>query len=107
LDLGDTTQPQPTTVEQVSTATQTEATTTDPTAISIDDAVEEVVVTDAILQDKITRRNAALIEKIGSEAPKKIKALIATYAGGPSPKTARDIPADKRAAFLLELEQVS
>lgn len=59
-----------------------------------------VPVTDAVLMEKIMQKNAALMK------PAAIRALVATYAG-PAPKTARDVPAEKRPAFLLELEALS
>ena len=77
----------------------------DPAAIDLMEAEEVVTITDLVLQDKITRKNGSMIEKGVTEAPRRIKKLIAIYAGGPAPKTARDIPADKRAAFLLELDK--
>ena len=77
----------------------------DPAAIDLMEAEEVVTITDLVLQDKITRKNGNMIEKGVTEAPRRIKKLIAIYAGGPAPKTARDIPVEKRAAFLLELDK--
>ena len=77
----------------------------DPAAIDLMEAEEVVTITDLVLQDKITRKNGNMIEKGVTEAPRRIKKLIAIYAGGPAPKTARDIPVEKRAAYLLELDK--
>ncbi len=65
------------------------------------DSVPEV--TDKMLTDAITRKNAALQKTIGTESPKKIRAMIAKYAG-PVPKQSRDIPMAVRQKFLGELE---
>ena len=68
------------------------------------DSVPEI--NDKTLTDAITRKNAALQKTIGAESPKKIRALIAKYAG-PSPKQSRDIPTSKRQDFIKELEALA
>lgn len=82
----------------------------DPASVSDDDAIlgtESVPeVTDKQLTDAITRRNGALQQKIGAEAPKKLRALIAKFAG-PVPKQSRDIPQKVRQTFLAELDALS
>ena len=78
----------------------------DPTALDPTVAAKAEPVTDAVLLDRVTKHNAALIAKGVDTPAQKIKKLISDYAG-PAPKTARDIPAEKRAAFLLELEKVA
>jgi hypothetical protein len=90
--------------ENQGNGTGTQTKNSDPTAL--DPTVAAVVeITDAVLQDRVTKHNAALIAKGVDTPAAKIKALIGTYTGGP-PKTARDIPQDKRAGFLLELEKI-
>lgn len=81
----------------------------DPAAMSDDDILggdSQPEVTDAALTSAITSRNAELQKNIGAEAPKKIRALIAKYAG-PVPKQSRDIPQAVRNKFLAELKELS
>ncbi len=70
----------------------------DPAALEDDDlmgaAVEEI--TDAVLQDKITKRNQAI------KNPQGIRGLIGQFVT--HPKGARDIPQELRADFLKKLD---
>lgn len=70
----------------------------DESLFNAPDAPKVDVVTDTDLLSHITRKNAALQMAIGAAAPPKIRALVGKYA-----KSAKDIPADKRRAFLDEL----
>lgn len=56
--------------------------------------------TDAELISEIQGHNS----KVSN--PTEIKKLVAIFAGGGAPKTARDIPADKRAEFVTKLKQI-
>ncbi len=59
---------------------------------------EETPVTDAEIQDRIMKRNTII------KNPVAIRGLIGKYVA--HPKTAREIPAEKRHAFLAELDKL-
>lgn len=58
------------------------------------------IITDKDLSDAVTKKNATL------KKPQAIVALKETYTG-PLPKQMRNIPQEKRAQFLIELEALS
>lgn len=75
----------------------------DPADMGGDDFTGEAPeITDAALSDAVTRKAAALAEKIGDKGPPMIRKLIGTFVG--AGKHMHQIPQDARQKFLDDLE---